>query len=332
MTDTPLTLSDYAADPNPLLAGVAKTLRENSRFMDKLPFKDVGTLAVKVLHEGEMPDTSWRKIGDPHASNKATKPTETEERAYSIGNTIVVDKAYVKDRAKRLYNPVTYQAQMVIKSIARNFNNKCINGLPTDGTNPVGLFWRVNNDLAASQRIDYGSGGLDISPDATGLASNIQTFFDALDELIYTLTDDPEAPGGGILLLSNDTMIRRYNSIARQCGLLNTSKDALGRTFSDYKGAVFVDMGRTYDDVTRVIGNDEHKQGTALTGGGSTPIYGVRLGDEYFTGWQEYPLESSPLELCEDKVTYKSVIDWVLGIALSHPRYSLARLAGNVIV
>ena len=136
-----LTLAEYAADDRPLVAGVAKVLRENSRFMDVLPFVDAGALSVKVIRQGGMPALSWRRIGNAHGSVKATKPQEVEENAFSLGNSIDIDKAYMRDKSARLYDPLAYQVEMTVKSMARNFTNAAINGLPTDLDNPVGLYY-----------------------------------------------------------------------------------------------------------------------------------------------------------------------------------------------
>jgi hypothetical protein len=324
-----LTLADYANNPSPLVAGVAKVLRENSPFMDKLPFENVAALSVEVNREGNMSDVAWRNIGESHGSVLHTKPDKVTENVFSIGNEIIVDKMYLRDKSARLYNPMTYQTKMTTKSIARNFTDKIVNGLPSDKKNPVGLFYRLKNDLGASQNLLAKSGGLDISDDASGLSANIQAFIDKLDQLLYAVTDDFSLGGNGVLLLCNDTMLMRINSAFRQSGALDESKDALGRIFLTYKGATFIDMGLKYDESTRIIANAELADGTALTGGGSTSIYAVKLGKEYFTGWQEYALEVSEPTLMDDQVTYKSVVDWPVGIAVSHPR-SIARLYGVI--
>lgn len=328
MTAIPLTLADYEAEPKPLVAGVAKILRENSKFMDILPFETTESLQVKVVMEGAMADVSWRDIGASHGSAKNGKPTEITENAFSVGNESVVDKAYVKDKSARLYNPQTYQTMLTTKSIARNFTNKAINGIPADVKNPVGLFWRCKTDLAASQNILAKTSGLDISPDATGLAANIQALIDKLDELLYAVTDTFES-GNGVYIAMNDTLMGRLNSAFRQSGNLKTTADALGRVWTEYKGARFLDMGRAYDDSTRIIGNVELANGTALTGGTCTTAYAFKVGKEFFTGWQEYALDVSDYELQADKVTYKQVIDWMIGLAISHPR-SVARLYGLI--
>ncbi|MFZ2470643.1 MAG: hypothetical protein WAW52_01750 [Methanothrix sp.] len=324
----PLTLADYAAEPKELLAGIAKILRKNSKFMDILQFVDVGALSVKVLREGKMPDVSWRNAGEPHTGVKATKPDEVTENAFSIGNAITVDKVYMKDKSARLYNPMTYNTDLVVRSIGRNFNDKCINGLPEDMKNPVGLWWRVKNKLAASQNILAKSGGLDISPDATGLTANGQAYIDKLDELLYAVTDNFDG-GNGVYILTNDTLIQRTNSIFRQSGQTDSTKDTLGRVFLTYKGAQFIDMGMKYDDITRVMGDVEALDGSALTGGTGTAAYAVKIGKEDFTAWQEYALDVSEPKIMDDQVTYQSVVDWVVGLAISNPR-SVARLFGVV--
>ena len=327
-----LTLADYAHDPNPLVAGVAKSLRANSRFMDILPFPTTSSLSIKVVREGTMPSVSWRDVGADHGSAKAGKPDEIQEMAYSVGNEIQVDKVYLADKSARLYNPMTYQTEMTTKGIARNFCEKAVLGLPSDLKNPVGLFYRLTNELGSDQRIDAGSGsGLDVSPDSGTLSASVQQLIDRLDQLLFTLTDDV-SDNNNVYFLMNDSLLLRLQSILRQSQMLDTSKDVLGRVFSSYKGAKFVDMGRKADDSTRIMTNVELANGTALTGGGSSRIYGIRVGNEYFTGWQEYALEVSPPELQSNKVTYKSVIDWTVGLSVAHPRHSLATLYGIIAV
>ncbi len=129
-----LTLADYAASPNLLVSGVAKTMREVSPFFDRLPIADVGTLAVKVFREptGGLNEVGWRNIGEQHGSVKQARPEELEEMGYSFGNTIAVDKVYVKDKSSRLVDPMTWQTTQTVKAMSFGFVDKTINGiLPT---------------------------------------------------------------------------------------------------------------------------------------------------------------------------------------------------------
>lgn len=325
-----LTLADYAASPKPLVQGVAKILREESPFMDSLPIESVGALSVQVIREGSLPTVAWRKAGVAHGSNKGTKPTPVTETAFSFGNQVDVDKVYIKDTGPKLYDPRTYWTDQTTKAMGREFNDAAINGNPTvNPDRPTGLFYRILNDHAA-QNITAdpagGVAGLDISPDAVGLAANIATFFDRLDLLLYSC-----AGHTADLLLTNDSMLMRYWSIARQSGLLKTTTDNLGREFYEYKGAKILDMGFQINDTTRIVGNADLLNGTALTGGTATSIYAVKLGVEYYTGWEEYPMDVEDLGRLDDGVTWRTLIDWVVGFAVSHPR-SVARLFGVVAV
>jgi hypothetical protein len=106
---TALTLVHYQASPKPLVRNIVKILREESRWMDVLPFEDVGALSIKVIREGGLPEISWRRPGATHGSNLASLPDEVQEQAFSFGNYIDTDKIYLRDKTPRLYNPRSYQ-------------------------------------------------------------------------------------------------------------------------------------------------------------------------------------------------------------------------------
>lgn len=330
MANQTFTLADYNLSPKPLVAGVARILREESPLMDTLNFIDVGALAVNVMREGSLPSVSWRRPGAAHGSTKGTKPTVVSEQAFSFGNAVDVDKIYVKDNSPRLYDPRTYWTEQTTKAMGREFNDAFINGDPAVNVDrPAGLFYRLRNDFTA-QNLDaspaLNNGGLDISPDAASLAANIQTFFDKLDKLIYSLAEHKAD-----FIVCNDDFLTRYWSIARQSGLLKTTEDNLGREFYEYKGAKFIDAGFKIDDSSKIIANVELNNGTALTGGAATSIYAVRQGPELFSAWQEYAMDVQDLGLMNDGVTYRTLIDWVVGLAVSHPR-SVARMYGLIAV
>jgi hypothetical protein len=327
-----LTLQDYAHAPSPLVAGVAKILQDESKFMDILPFADVGTLSVEVMREGTLPSTiAWRRIGADHGSYRATNPTPIQEHAFSFGNVIEIDKALIKDKAKKLYDPRTYQTEMVTRAMAREFNDAALNGSPLLNVDrPTGLKYRIAKDLSSTQLLfgNTSSATLDLSPNSAALAANIAIFFNKLDALIYSC-----AGHKADYILCNDTFLQSYWSWARASGLLKVTTDNLGREFTEYKGATFIDMGFKLDDTTRLMTNVELNDATADTGGACSSIIAIRTGKEYFTGWQEYALEvlNKGYKDSADGLTDSTIIDWVVGVALSHPR-SVARLAGLEIV
>lgn len=331
MANEVLTLNDYAHNPSPLVAGVAKILQDESKFMDVLPIADVGTLSVEVMREGSLPSTiGWRKIGADHSSYRATNPTKISEQAYSFGNVIEIDKALIKDKAKKLYDPRAYQTEMVTRAMAREFNDAAINGSPlVTPDRPTGLKYRIANDFS-TQRIDANTNvaGLDLSPDATSLSTNIALFFNKLDALTYAC-----AGHKADYILCNDTFLLWYWGAARASGLLKVTTDNLGREFYEYKDAKFLDMGLKLDDSTKLMTNTETITGTADTSGACSSLIAVRMGKEYFTGWQEYALEvlNKGYKDSADGLTESVIIDWVVGLAVSHPR-SVARLTGLILL
>lgn len=315
-----LTLADYSASPKPLISGVADVLRESSKIMDVLPFANAGSLSIQVMREAGLPDISWRRAGNAHGSSKG-RVDLVQETAFSFGNSIDVDKVYVKN-GNTLYDARALWTKQTTRAMAFAFNDKFINGNPTVTPDAIsGINYRIQNDHSANK---IAGGGLDISPDAAALAANTQTFFDKLDELIY---DMPE--GGSKYLVCNKTLLMRFWSLARQAGVLSTTKDQLGRELYQYKEATFIDAGYKADQSTLIIGNVENVNGATLTGGASTSIYGLTVGQEFLTGWQEYALEVTDAGLLEDQVTYRTVVDWVVGLAVTHPR-SLFQLHGII--
>ena len=311
-----LTLADYAASPKPLMAGVADVLRHASPIMDMLPFVNTGSLSVETLRQAALPSISWRKAGESHGSGKG-RVDLVKEQAYSFGNYIDVDKVYVK-QDNSLYDARALWTKQTVTSMAFEFNNQFINGDPTAGDPDVlpGLFWRIKYDLAAAQAVD--AGGIDITTAVT--AANIQAMLDKLDALLYEM---PE--GQADALIMNRQAYLRLQSLFRQSNALPNTTNKLGLTVPSYRGAMLIDAGMKQDQASQIIGNVELANGTALTGGTFSSIYAVRFGTEYLTGWQEYGLEVDDLGLLNDCVTYRTIVDWVIGLGITHPR-SVARL------
>lgn len=326
-----LTLNDYAHAPSLLVAGVAKILQDESKFMDILPFIDVGSLSVEVMREGKLPQAiGWRKIGAPHGSYRATNPTKIQEQAFSFGNVIEVDKALIKDKAKKLYDPRAYQIEMITRAMAREFNDAALNGDGSNPDRPVGLKYRIKTDLAASQTIyaNTNVAALDVSPDAAARAANISLLLGKMDKLIYSCVGHKAD-----YILCNDTFMVAWWDIARTSGLLKVTTDNLGREFVDYKGAKFLDMGYKLDDTTPLMTNTELVDGTADVGGTSSSLIAIRTGKEYFTGWQEYGMEvlNKGYKDSATGLTESTIIDWVIGLAISHPK-SVTRLTGITVL
>jgi hypothetical protein len=315
--------SDLMTDP--LKKGVIDIFRRESFIMDKLSWEDAGTLSVKVIRTKTLPTVYWRKIGGAWTEGKG-QVEEVEERVFDMGGYFDVDKLLVKAK-NYITDQRALQTDFYTTALACEFNNQIIVGNPiTNEDTLVGLWWRLKNVLPSTQTITN-STGLDISPDAASLSANNDAFLDQLTALTFAI--DGHKPD---LLLMNDTCYIRLISALRTKGLLNQNQDQYGRMIPTYGpgGPEIWDMGVQADQATRIIGNVELADGTALTGGGSTSIYAARLAEEkYLMGFQEYALDVQDVGLLQTGIAFRTVVDWPIGITHWHPR-AIARMVGII--
>jgi len=317
-------LADYgrlAVDP--LKKAVVDVYRRESMIMDRLTFESANKLAIEIIRTKTLPTVSWRKIGGTFSESKATfEPIQ--ERVFMAGGYIDVDKALVK--ADSIINQRAVQSDAFVTSLAYEFNDKLINGNPESNVDaPTGLWYRLVKDFDAAQTIL--GGGLDISPDATGLSANFDIYLDRIAELVHAV-DGHKAD----LLVMNSTLYLRTVSALRQKGLFATTQDSYGRTVATWGpgGPEIIDLGVKADQATNIIGNVELVDGSALTGNYATSVYAAKLGmDKYLCGFQEYDMDVADIGLLESGVAFRTVVDWPMGIYMVNPR-SVARLVGII--
>lgn len=321
----PLTLADYAklaaASNDTLKLGVVQVFREESKVLDMLSFSVTGELDVKFMRAKSMPQPAFRKIGAAYSSTKGDLEP-VEDRIYLLGGNIDVDKAL--ERARSVVNTRAFHEQLQLKAIARTFNDYFINGDPTSDVDGVtGLWYRLQNDLPSGQQINA---ALDISPD-TAVANWESKLIDAIEELMDNCVEGQ----ADTLLMDRYTKLR-LEAAFRKSNLLATTTDQLGRKFNTYGsgGPAIVSMGYKRDETstsagTKIIGHVEN--GLALTGGAQTSIYAAKFGKEFLGGAEEYNMDVVDKGELDDGVTYRTVVDWPMGIYILNPR-SVARLYG----
>lgn len=317
-----LTLADYAQlAPSNIERGVIDVFRRESFILDSLSFEASGGLQKTVIRSSGLPAVGFRKIGEGWSSSKATFEPITE-RVFDLGGDIDVDKLLVKADPSQMGK----HTEAFVTAISYEFNDYFINGDPvTDPDGFTGLQWRLINYLATRQTI-LGA-GVDISPDAgAGLAANFDTVLDLLDQLVHVV--DGHLP---TMFVSNEQLFLRLNSALRQNGLWATDENSFGLKIARYgpSGPAIIDLGVTANQVTQIIGNTELDDGSAVAGGDATSVYALRTGAMYLNGLQLYPLDVNPIGLLEDGVTYRTVIDWPMGIMHENPR-AIARAVGIV--
>lgn len=321
-----LTLADYAQlAPSNIERGVIDVFRRESFILDNLSFESIGALQKTVIRSSGLPSVGFRKIGQTWQTSKATFEPLTE-RIYDLGGQIDVDK--VLQRADP--SQMAKHTSAFVTSISYEFNDYFLNGDPTvDPDGFTGIWYRLVNHLAARQTINpVAAGTLDISADAgASLGANFNTLLDAIDQLAHVVEGHMPT-----MFLANEQLYLRLSSALRQQGLWAQDKDQFGRLVSRYgpDGPAIIDLGVMADQVTQIIGNTESDDGAVIDGSldeGSTSLYAIRTGDMHVQGIQLYPLETNPIGMLEDGVTFRTVIDWPMGIMHENPR-SLARVVG----
>jgi len=317
-----LTLQDYAQlAPTNIERGVIDVFRRESFILDRLAFEASGGLSKTVIRSAGLPAVGFRKIAEAWQTSKATfEPVA--ERVFDLGGQIDVDKMLVKADPSQMGK----HTEAFVTAISYEFNDYFVNGDPTvDPDGFTGIWYRLVNYLAARQTIL--GGGVDISPSAgAGLSANFDTVLDMLDNLGHVI--DGHMP---TILAANEQLYLRLSSALRQKGLWSQDENQFGLTIARYgpSGPAIIDLGVMADQVTQIIGNTEADAGTDLTSGDATSVYALRTGGMYLGGIQLYPVDTNPIGLLEDGVTYRTVIDWPMGIKHENPR-AIARAVGIV--
>lgn len=316
------TLADYARlAPSDLVKGIVDVFRRESVVMDLMRFENHDQLSITVLRNKTLPSVSFRKIGGSFSESKGTiEPVQ--ENVFDMGGYIDVDKLLVK--SKQMVDQRALQTDFFLTSIAYQFQDYFINGDPTaDPDGFSGLFYRINKYHTAQSTNEN---GLDVSPDATGLAANQVKLIDSMQKLIH-LVEGHKADA----IFCNDTFLLRLMAALRGSGLLDTTQDNYGRWVNTYgaNGPMLYDIGVKADQSTKIILDTETNDGTAKTGGGATSCYAVKFGEKFLMGFQLYSIDANDIGLLESGVAFRTVVDWPVGLYITHPR-SIARLSGII--
>lgn len=305
------TLFDFQQTATPLTKAVVKTWREASPFLELLKFKPTDNLSEEFLQFNAVGSPSWRKIGEQFSQGKV-EATPIKERVYFMGKKIDIPREYVK--ANSIVDNRAVQSEAMIKGAAFDFNTAFIrnnNQGSVDIDAPVGLHYRVHNDLAAAQKFDA---NLDVSPD-TAVTSWQHKMFDQVDDLLDRVEG---APSEKVLVMGR-TLYFRFISALRSANQLFTDKEA-GMQYQYYGqgGAKIVQAGYQSDQATQILKDDEN--GTALTGGTDSSMYAVRFGEGHLGGFaQEMPFADDKGET-EDGVNFRTIVRFSPGIYIAHPR------------
>jgi hypothetical protein len=204
--------------------------------------------------------------------------------------------------------------------MAYQFNDDFINGSAVaDEDNFDGLKARCNRtDMSAQKLLSATSTDL-----ITDTAAHALAFINEMDKLVYAI--DGHSPS---FLVTSDTGLLKINAALRVAGVLNQTKDQFGQLVTMWGPCPIYDIGVKADQSTRIMGDEDIAGAAWASSNKYFSVYAVKIGEGTdFWGIQKHDMEVIDKGLLEDAVTYRTNVNWPVGLAQINKR-SLARLYG----
>jgi hypothetical protein len=289
-------------DGNYKRMGVIKMFAETSDLLRAMSY--IPTIGGSYTYnvEGSLPGVAFRGFNEGYVSSNGVINPSTEALRV-IGGSLDVDRALIKTRGSEVR---AFQEAAKIRAMALNVTDKIING--DSVVNPRefdGLRKRIIGQQLIPANLSAPLANSPLSLEAVDAA------IDAVD-------------GATHIVMSKDTR-RKLKRAARTNlgGEIIVDKDEFGYSIERYNGLPIILAD--YNDIgARIIDYNEVGPAGGTT---STSVYVVRIADGYLSGLQNGTFEVNDLGLINDGVTYRTVIEWVTGMAVMHGR-SCARIWG----
>ena len=283
-------------------ASVIQMFAENSDLLRAFNWENIQGGSLSYTVEGSLPGVAFRGYNETFTPSTGVVNPAVEVLKIA-GGQLDVDKAMIKTRGPEIRSS---QEAMKVKALSLHITDKLING---DSLNNPREFDGLRKRIVGSQLIPANLG----SPSANSPLS-----LEALDAAI------DEVDGATHLIMSKD-MRRKLIKAARSGvgGDIEVTTDQFGFRVSRYNDLPI--LIADYDDLgQKIIDFDEAGPAGGST---STSIYVVRLGDGYVTGLQNGTMEVDDLGLLDDGTTYRTHVEWIVGMAVMHGR-ACARVWG----
>lgn len=318
-------------------AGVIETFVQECDISKKLPIETIGTLEVKSRRTNSIPTVGFRKRGEAFGAVKGGGHDTIADSVFAMGGTIDIDKTDMRDKAV-ITDPLTERTRETVQGMAWTFNDAFINGdHGTDEDSFEGMKVRMAT-LPAAQTVygDTSSAALDLAAAiAANTTATLQKYLDKLDEAVYAC----DGHSADVCLTDADG-IKALKQVVRRLGLNKDNMEPLApadgvggsnkrqtgavknqKPVFRYNGVDFFDMGLKANQSDKIVGTE------TIGGVACRPYYFLKLGKPYFHGIQQYPMEVSKPYMLDNGVTWRTVVDWPVGMRHVH-KYSGAVLKG----
>lgn len=299
-----------------LQRGVIETFVQNSPILDRIPLMDIEGNAYAYNSEGSLPGVAFRGVNEAYVESTGTVNQSTEKLVI-LGGDADVDRFIVQTRGN-LNDQRATQTAMKVKAASYKFQDHFFNGDVV--VEPKG-FDGLRKRLTGNQVLDAATNG---SPVLGNGASDAQTFFDLLDDLISRV---PGIDGSNGALYANSVLQGKIRSAGRRLGGVETVREDLtGKRVLMWNGIPVLDPGNNLAGAP-ILGQNE-TQGTATD---ASSIYAVKFGqdegDQAVTGLTNGGVMVDDLGQLQEKPAYRTRIEFYCGVAIFGGK-AAARLRG----
>ncbi|MFH0941726.1 MAG: phage major capsid protein [Chloroflexota bacterium] len=290
-----LTLSEASKLANDvLLQGVVETIVKESPVLQRLPFIEIAGNGLTYNQEKTLPGIDFYDVGDTWVESTPTFEQKTAHLKI-MGGDADVDN-FLKSTRNNIQDLETAVVELKAKALKDKFEESFIYGNAT--ANPKqfdGLRLLIGTTS---------SGGQVVAAGATGATLTLSM----LDQLIDTVKG-----GKPDMLLMSRRSRRKINALVRASGsMLDTDRDRWGN-FVQYWDGIPIGVNDWILDTHNVAGSVE----TATTGGDSSTIYAVQLGEGALAGLTSPGhMVAEHIGNLESKDASRTRVKWYVSLAL----------------
>jgi hypothetical protein len=293
-----MTLLEYAkgAGLNTKRGTIIELFAKSNSILNAMTFETVNGTGVDYDQEATLPGVAFRGINEEYtASAGVINPMHDPLKI--AGGTLDVDSALIKMMGESVRSK---HEAMKVKALSLKIAKEIIKG---DSQADPKEFDGLQRRLANDQLICVTSG----LTDSVG-ALTLSKLDEAIDQ-----TENPTH------LIMNKKLRRLLTQASRTStigGYVTYTQDNWGRQVPLYADLPILDAGKdeTNTDIiplTEVAGD---------AGADATSLYVVSFTDGHVEGIQNGPIEVKDLGLTDSGVIYRTLVEWLVGMALYHPR------------
>lgn len=290
-----LTLAEAAKLSNDmLLQGVVETIVKESPVLQRLPFIEIVGNGLTYNQENALPTIDFYDVGDTWAEST---PTFTQQTANLkiMGGDADVDN-FLKATRSNVQDLEAAVVELKAKALKDKFEEIFIYGDSSGSPKQFdGIKGLIGTGSASDQVVAAGASGATLT-------------LSMLDELI-----DAVKGGKPELLLMSRRSRRKINALVRAVGgMVESDRDQWGN-FVSYWDGIPIGVNDWILDTHVVSGSVE----TATTGGTSSTIYAVQMGEGGLCGLTAPgQLTVEPIGSLETKDATRNRIKWYVSLAL----------------